>query len=177
MEKTARKIQIGFALAGWSIFGIIAYKFWGKSKLWNYSILGFGALNALNTFKTFSKPAITTTKVDAQTTTEATKTTASSATSAKSSGNSLTAEQAFNEMSKLSSQKGDKDGFVKSYNKLNEKEKAAFKDQMEEMKKWGSDISKIPFEKMMENMANLQNKLVAKHGQAIIDSLQQKMNG
>lgn len=59
LQKKARKIQIGVAIAGWSIFGLLAYKFWNKSKFWKAGIITVGAINVYNTYKIFSKSAIT----------------------------------------------------------------------------------------------------------------------
>jgi hypothetical protein len=58
LGKTARKIQIGFSVVGWGVFGILAYKFWNKSTAWKVAISVFGAYNLYNTYKTFSKPAL-----------------------------------------------------------------------------------------------------------------------
>ena len=55
LGKTARKIQVGFAVVGWGVFGLLAYKFWNKSNNWK---IIFGAYNLYNTYKTFSKPAL-----------------------------------------------------------------------------------------------------------------------
>jgi hypothetical protein len=58
LGKTARKVQIGFSVVGWGVFGILAYKFWNKSTAWKVAISVFGAYNLYNTYKTFSKPAL-----------------------------------------------------------------------------------------------------------------------
>lgn len=57
LGKGVRKAQIGFAVVGLTIFGVLAYKYWGKSNLWKGIIVGVGAINAYNIVKTFSKPA------------------------------------------------------------------------------------------------------------------------
>ena len=56
--KGVRKVQIGFAVVGWSAFGFVAYKNWGKSNLWKAGLIGFALFNAYNTYKIFSKPPI-----------------------------------------------------------------------------------------------------------------------
>ena len=58
LGKTARKIQIGFSVVGWGIFGLLAYKFWNKSTTWKVMLSVFGAYNLYSTYKVFSKPAI-----------------------------------------------------------------------------------------------------------------------
>jgi hypothetical protein len=58
LGKTARKIQVGFAVVGWGVFGLLAYKFWNKSNNWKIILSIFGAYNLYNTYKTFSKPAL-----------------------------------------------------------------------------------------------------------------------
>jgi hypothetical protein len=58
LGKTARKIQIGFSVVGWGVFGILAYKFWNKSMTWKVMLSVFGAYNLYNTYKIFSKPAL-----------------------------------------------------------------------------------------------------------------------
>jgi hypothetical protein len=58
LGKTARKVQIGFSVVGWGVFGILAYKFWNKSNNWKIILSIFGAYNLYNTYKTFSKPAL-----------------------------------------------------------------------------------------------------------------------
>jgi hypothetical protein len=58
LGKTARKIQIGFSVVGWGVFGILAYKFWNKSMTWKVMISVFGAYNLYSTYKIFSKPAL-----------------------------------------------------------------------------------------------------------------------
>jgi hypothetical protein len=57
-EKTARNIQIGWTLAGWGIFGFLAYKFWNKSNIWKTVIVLLGISNAYNTYKAFSNKSI-----------------------------------------------------------------------------------------------------------------------
>lgn len=57
-EKPARNLQVGFTLAGWAIWGFLAYKFWGKSKVWNGVIIATGAYNLYSTYNAFSKPAL-----------------------------------------------------------------------------------------------------------------------
>jgi hypothetical protein len=54
LEKTARKMQVGWTLAGWAIFGFIAYKFWNKSTIWKVVIAGLGISNAYYSYKAFS---------------------------------------------------------------------------------------------------------------------------
>lgn len=58
LGKTARKIQIGFSVVGWGVFGILAYKFWNKSTTWKVMLSIFGAYNLYSTYKIFSKPAL-----------------------------------------------------------------------------------------------------------------------
>jgi len=58
LGKTARKIQIGFSVVGWGVFGILAYKFWNKSMTWKVMLSVFGAYNLYSTYKIFSKPAL-----------------------------------------------------------------------------------------------------------------------
>ena len=58
LGKTARKVQIGFSVVGWGIFGLLAYKFWNKSTTWKLMLSIFGAYNLYSTYKVFSKPAI-----------------------------------------------------------------------------------------------------------------------
>jgi len=58
LGKTARKIQIGFSVVGWGVFGILAYKFWNKSTTWKVILSVFGAYNLYSTYKVFSKPAL-----------------------------------------------------------------------------------------------------------------------
>ena len=58
LGKTARKVQIGFSVVGWGIFGLLAYKFWNKSTTWKVMLSVFGAYNLYSTYKVFSKPAI-----------------------------------------------------------------------------------------------------------------------
>ena len=58
LGKTARKVQIGFSVVGWGVFGILAYKFWNKSMTWKVMISVFGAYNLYSTYKIFSKPAL-----------------------------------------------------------------------------------------------------------------------
>jgi hypothetical protein len=58
LGKTARKIQIGFSVVGWGVFGILAYKFWNKSMTWKVLLSVFGAYNLYSTYKIFSKPAL-----------------------------------------------------------------------------------------------------------------------
>jgi hypothetical protein len=58
LGKTARKIQIGFTVVGWGVFGILAYKFWNKSTTWKVMLSAFGAYNLYSTYKVFSKPAL-----------------------------------------------------------------------------------------------------------------------
>lgn len=58
LGKTARKIQIGFSVVGWGVFGILAYKFWNKSTTWKVMLSIFGAYNLYSTYKVFSKPAL-----------------------------------------------------------------------------------------------------------------------
>jgi hypothetical protein len=58
LGKTARKIQIGFTVVGWGVFGILAYKFWNKSTTWKVLLSVFGAYNLYSTYKVFSKPAL-----------------------------------------------------------------------------------------------------------------------
>ena len=58
LGKTARKIQIGFSVVSWGVFGILAYKFWNKSTTWKVMLSVIGAYNIYNTYKIFSKPAL-----------------------------------------------------------------------------------------------------------------------
>jgi hypothetical protein len=58
LGKTARKVQIGFSVIAWGVFGILAYKFWNKSTTWKVMLSVFGAYNLYNTYKTFKKPAL-----------------------------------------------------------------------------------------------------------------------
>jgi hypothetical protein len=58
LGKTARKIQIGFTVVGWGVFGILAYKFWNKSTTWKVLLSVFGAYNLYSAYKVFSKPAL-----------------------------------------------------------------------------------------------------------------------
>jgi hypothetical protein len=58
LGKTARKIQIGFSVVGWGVFGVLAYKFWNKSMTWKVMLSVFGAYNLYSTYKIFSKPAL-----------------------------------------------------------------------------------------------------------------------
>jgi hypothetical protein len=58
LGKTARKIQIGFSVVGWGVFGILAYKFWNKSTTWKVMLSVFGVYNLYSTYKVFSKPAL-----------------------------------------------------------------------------------------------------------------------
>jgi hypothetical protein len=58
LGKTARKVQIGFSVVAWGIFGVLAYKFWNKSTTWKVMLSVFGAYNIYSTYKVFSKPAL-----------------------------------------------------------------------------------------------------------------------
>ena len=58
LGKTARKVQIGFSVVAWGVFGVLAYKFWNKSTTWKVMLSVFGAYNLYNTYKVFSKPAL-----------------------------------------------------------------------------------------------------------------------
>ena len=58
LGKTARKVQIGFSVIAWGVFGVLAYKFWNKSTTWKVMLSVFGAYNLYNTYKVFNKPAL-----------------------------------------------------------------------------------------------------------------------
>jgi hypothetical protein len=58
LGKTARKVQVGFSVLAWGVFGVLAYKFWNKSTTWKVMLSVFGAYNLYNTYKVFSKPAL-----------------------------------------------------------------------------------------------------------------------
>lgn len=62
LEKKLRNIQIGVAVVGWSIFGLIAWKKWDASLIWKGAIVSCGVANAYNTYRVLSKPALNVSK-------------------------------------------------------------------------------------------------------------------
>ena len=165
--KAGRKIQIATTLGLWAIWGLIAWKFWGKNNIWKGMIVLTGAGNAYNTYKILGKPLVQTKGQSNETTIKSKGVSDGTTVKSKSVDEIYAIMTKFAETS--GGQKMPKEQFTAKYNSWNEKEKQAAGELVEGLVK----INTTDLNKMFEEAGKLQMTLSQKYGDAVLQKIAQ----